>query len=117
MSMYATALNGVIKRLIWLWHRTEIITACISLRFNPKTGKVSVLGELPTTLDDIYGICMYRDAQGEIYAIPNDKNGTFVQYHITAAQQKLRAEEVQRFSVQTQPEGCVVDDATGRILG
>lgn len=82
----------------------------------PKTGKVSVLGELPTTLDDIYGICMYRDAQGEIYALPNDKNGNFIQYHITVAQQKLQAQEVQRFAVKTQPEGCVVDDATGRIF-
>ena len=118
-------LNNVDVRHGFKWGNQTVDLAVASNRdhnslhvfaIQPKTGKVSVLGELPTTLEDIYGICMYRDAQGEIYAIPNDKNGTFIQYHITATQQKLSAEEVQRFSVKTQPEGCVVDDATGRIF-
>lgn len=118
-------LNNVDVRHGFKWGNQTVDLAVASNRdhnslhlfaIQPKTGKVSVLGELATTLDDIYGICMYRDAQGEIYAIPNDKNGTFVQYHITAAQQKLHAEEVQRFTVKTQPEGCVVDDATDRIF-
>ena len=81
-----------------------------------KNGKVSNLGELATDLTDIYGFCMYQDRAGEIYAIPNDKDGTFVQYHIQATQKKLSATEVQRFSVDSQPEGCVVDDATGRAF-
>ncbi|MEC8887502.1 MAG: phytase [Pseudomonadota bacterium] len=81
-----------------------------------KNGKVSNLGELATDLTAIYGFCMYQDRAGEIYAIPNDKDGTFVQYHIQATQKKLSATEVQRFSVDSQPEGCVVDDATGRAF-
>lgn len=81
-----------------------------------QNGKVSNLGELATDLTDIYGFCMYQDRAGEIYAIPNDKDGTFVQYHIQATQKKLSATEVQRFSVDSQPEGCVVDDATGRAF-
>lgn len=118
-------LNNVDVRHGFKWGNQTVDLAVASNRdhnslhvfaIQPNIGKVSVLGELPTTLDDIYGICMYRDAQGEIYAIPNDKNGTFIQYHITAVQQKLQAQEVQRFSVKTQPEGCVVDDATGRIF-
>ena len=118
-------LNNVDVRHGFKWGNQTVDLAVASNRdhnslqvfaIQPNTGKVSVLGELPTELDDIYGICMYRDAQGEIYAIPNDKNGTFIQYHITATQQKLQAQEVQRFSVKTQPEGCVVDDATGRIF-
>ncbi|MFC3901509.1 3-phytase [Acinetobacter marinus] len=79
-------------------------------------GKVSNLGELATDLTDIYGFCMYQDRAGEIYAIPNDKDGTFVQYHIQAPQKKFSATEVQRFAVDSQPEGCVVDDATGRAF-
>jgi len=118
-------LNNVDVRTGFKWGNQTIDLAVASNRdhnslhifaIHPQTGKVSPLGELPTTLDEIYGICMYRDNQGEIYAIPNDKNGTFIQYHITAAQQKLQAQEVQRFSVKTQPEGCVVDDVTGRIF-
>ncbi len=79
-------------------------------------GKVSNLGELATDLTDIYGFCMYQDRAGEIYAIPNDKDGTFVQYHIQATHKKLSATEIQRFAVDSQPEGCVVDDATGRAF-
>ncbi|MCG9494171.1 phytase [Acinetobacter pittii] len=118
-------LNNVDVRTGFKWGNQTVDLAVASNRdhnslhifaIHPKTGKVSTLGELPTTLDEIYGICMYRDTQGEIYAIPNDKNGTFIQYHITAVQQKVQAQEVQRFSVKTQPEGCAVDDATGRIF-
>lgn len=85
-------LNNVDVRHGFKWGNQTVDLAVASNRdhnslhvfaIQPKTGRVFVLGELPTTLDDIYGICMYRDAQGEIYAIPNDKNGTFVQYHIT----------------------------------
>ncbi|MFT4020728.1 MAG: phytase, partial [Acinetobacter sp.] len=82
----------------------------------PDTGVVSELGEIKTNLTDIYGLCMYKDQQGKIYAIPNDKNGTFVQYEIQGKNQQLTAREVQRFAVKTQPEGCVVDDASGRIF-
>lgn len=80
-----------------------------------KTGVVSEIGQLPTSLKDIYGFCMYKDRQGEIYAIPNDKDGTFIQYHIQG-QSTLKATEVKRFAVKTQPEGCVVDDAHEQIF-
>lgn len=87
---------------------------------NPKNGQVSVLAELPTTLQDIYGICLFKDKQGELYAFPNSKDGTFIQYHISVAQhpngQPLQATEVRRFSVKTQPEACVADDASQRLF-
>lgn len=87
---------------------------------NPKNGQVSVLAELPTTLQDIYGICLFKDKQGELYAFPNSKDGTFIQYHISVAPhvsgQPLEATEVRRFSVKTQPEACVADDASQRLF-
>ncbi|MBF7686270.1 phytase [Acinetobacter sp. B10A] len=80
------------------------------------TGKVSVLGEVSTTLKDIYGICLYQNREKDIFAIPNDKDGTFIQYKITGKNKQLQGTEVKRFSVKTQPEGCVVDDANDRIF-
>lgn len=79
------------------------------------TGVVSEIGQLPTSLQDIYGLCMYKNRQGEIYAIPNDKDGTFIQYHIQG-KTELKATEVKRFAVKTQPEGCVVDDQNDQIF-
>lgn len=83
---------------------------------NPDNGQVSALAELPTTLQDIYGICLFKDAQGEVYAFPNSKDGTFIQYHLRMSGQQLQASEVRRFSVKTQPEACVVDDASQRLF-
>lgn len=83
---------------------------------NPKNGQVSVLAELPTTLQDIYGICLFKNQQGELYAFPNSKDGTFIQYHLRMSGQQLQASEVRRFSVKTQPEACVADDASQRLF-
>lgn len=80
-----------------------------------KTGQVKDLGKLPTDLQNIYGFCMYQNRQGETFAIPNDKNGTFVQYKIQNNAKGLTAHEVLRFKVTSQPEGCVVDDENDRI--
>ena len=80
-----------------------------------KTGQVKELGKLPTDLQDIYGFCMYQNRQGDTFAIPNDKNGTFVQYKIQNNSKGLTAQEVLRFKVASQPEGCVVDDENDRI--
>ena len=118
-------LNNVDVRSGFRWGNQTIDLAIATNRdhnslhlfaIEPMTGKVSELGQLATTLDDIYGFCMYQDQQGEIYAIPNDKNGTFIQYQISALNKKLKAQEIQRFSVKTQPEGCVVDDRNGHIF-
>lgn len=83
---------------------------------NQNNGQVSVLAELPTTLEDIYGICLFKDKQGELYAFPNSKDGTFIQYHLRMNGQQLQASEVRRFSVKTQPEACVADDASQRLF-
>ncbi|WP_022962562.1 phytase [Halopseudomonas pelagia] len=74
------------------------------------SGELTDIGQIPTSLDEIYGLCMSQSPQGEIYAIPNDKDGRFQQYHITAEADQVRGELVREFATQTQPEGCVADD-------
>ncbi len=118
-------INNVDVRHGFQWGGEKVDVAIASNRdhnslhvfaIQPKTGVVSELGQLPTDLKDIYGICLYQDKQGEIYAIPNDKDGTFIQYHVHGKNKTLSATEIQRFAVASQPEGCVVDDQTGRIF-
>jgi len=74
------------------------------------SGQVSELGQYPTGLKDIYGICMFKDAQGNIDAIANGKDGRFMQYRLSSSNGKVQSRLVRQFKVATQPEGCVADD-------
>ncbi|MCG5511135.1 phytase [Ectothiorhodospira lacustris] len=77
---------------------------------DPSSGELTDIGQIPTSLNDIYGLCMSQSPEGELYAIPNDKDGRFQQYRITAETDQIRGELVREFATQTQPEGCVADD-------
>ena len=80
------------------------------------SGELRNLGQLPTSLDDIYGLCMFKDAAGAIYAIPNAKDGTFLQYRLSADAGRIKGELVRQFKVASQPEGCVADDRNQRLF-
>ncbi|MBF7688921.1 phytase [Acinetobacter rathckeae] len=118
-------LNNVDVRSNFMWGNERVDVAIATNRdqnslhvfaIDQSTGKVSVLGEVATSLKDIYGICLYQNRDKDIFAIPNDKDGTFVQYQITGKNKQLQGTEVKRFAVKTQPEGCVVDDLNDRIF-
>ncbi|MCG8709368.1 phytase [Brenneria sp. 4F2] len=82
----------------------------------PDSGKVAELGEIATPLSAIYGLCMFKDRQGAIYAIVNDKGGRFLQYHLRGEHDGVRGDLVREFSVASQPEGCVADDRQQRLF-
>ena len=79
------------------------------------SGLLSELGQVPTKLKEIYGLCMFKDASGQFYAIANDKDGTFVQYRLFEREGEVTGELARQFSVQSQPEGCVADDLAQRL--
>ena len=80
------------------------------------TGELREAGEVPTPLKAIYGICLFQPASGEIYAIANDKDGTFLQYRLSAPDGRVQGELVRQFKVDSQPEGCVADDQRQRLF-
>ncbi|PCJ32084.1 MAG: 3-phytase [Gammaproteobacteria bacterium] len=80
------------------------------------TGVVSELAEIGTAMEDIYGLCMFKNNSGDIYAIANDKNGQFFQYLITGTKGQVKASLVRQFHVDSQPEGCVADDVNNRLF-
>lgn len=82
------------------------------------SGTVSTAGAFPTGLKNIYGMCLYRPADGGVEAFINDKDGTFLQYRIEADAngKSVRGKLLRRFKVATQPEGCVVDDRNHRLF-
>lgn len=81
-----------------------------------QSGELREAGEVPTPLKEIYGICLFQPDSGELYAIANGKDGTFLQYRLSAPDGHARGELVRRFKVDSQPEGCVADDQRQRLF-
>jgi 3-phytase len=80
------------------------------------SGELHQAGEVPTPFADIYGICLFQPPSGALYAFANDKDGTFIQYELNASGSAIAGREVRRFSVGSQPEGCVADDTQQRLF-
>jgi 3-phytase len=74
-------------------------------------------GIIPTDMGDPYGQCMYKSAEsGHFYVIINDTDGLVKQWQLVdAGNGKIAAELVREFSVGSQTEGCVADDASGDL--
>lgn len=79
------------------------------------TGVVTELGNLPVPMTEIYGLCLYSPQAGEIHALPNDKDGRFLQYRLLAQGGKLRLELLREFKLGSQPEACVADDKNHQL--
>lgn len=90
---------------------------------DPKSGKLTFSGSVATNLEEIYGFCLYQNASGITYAIPNAKSGEFQQIQLTAVADQSnkntwvwQGEKVRSFFVKSQPEGCVADDKNQRLF-
>ncbi|WP_122858717.1 phytase, partial [Pseudomonas viridiflava] len=42
------------------------------------TGELREAGEIPTPLAEIYGVCLFKPASGELYAFANGMDGSFL---------------------------------------
>ncbi|WP_334047927.1 phytase [Alteromonas gracilis] len=77
-----------------------------------KNGNLAHLGEIKTTLSDIYGMCLYVD-DGIAHVFANDTSGRFERYKLLIKENKVVEGNLsQSFSLPSQPEGCVVDTHT-----
>ena len=79
-------------------------------------GAVAEAARFATPLERIYGICLYQPGTGGLEAFVNDKDGSYLQYRIGRRDGAFTASLVRRFKLETQPEGCVADDRTGRLF-
>ncbi|WP_231993154.1 phytase [Mitsuaria sp. 7] len=78
-------------------------------------GKVSTLAELPTGLDEVYGICSARNPAGGLDVFVNDKDGRLLQLRVMRKAGAWASAQVASMKLATQPEGCVADEP-GRQL-
>ncbi|TPV53894.1 phytase [Aestuariibacter sp. GS-14] len=77
-------------------------------------GSVALLDNLPTRLSDVYGLCT-GVINNRLQVVVNDTDGRFEHYALTIENSHASAQLVSEFTLPSQPEGCVIDDATSTL--
>jgi myo-inositol-hexaphosphate 3-phosphohydrolase len=108
-------LDGRTVTLVLATNRTD--DSLVILALDEKTLEIEEVskGKI-STLDESYGLCMYKSPEGKFFAFVNATDGTFEQFELSADGAEVEATRVRTFCVETQPEGCVVDDANQRLF-
>jgi len=96
--------------LVTASNRTDNTIAFFML--DPETKRLSPLGSAPTGYSDTYGLCMGVLQEGMSVYITT-KSGAVGRYAISTDNGKITAPKVNELKLESQVEGCVVDDATG----
>jgi 3-phytase len=86
----------------------------IAYLFDPDTLETRRYGVLPLDMGEPYGYCMGK-LGGDFYLIPNNKAGDIRALRLANDAPLSEAKLAYSFKVGSQPEGCVVDDETGRL--
>ena len=79
-------------------------------------GTVKVAGQIPTAMQDIYGLCLFQPTPAQIYVFVNDKSGLVEQYQLHSDGQSWTGQKVRSLQVKGQPEGCVADDQRQQLF-
>jgi 3-phytase len=65
-------------------------------------------------IDEVYGFCLYKNKEHDLFALVNGKNGVIHQYKFIASSDGMRQLLLTNtWRLQSQPEGMVVDDELG----
>ena len=79
-----------------------------------ETGILSdTIQNIVSAVDEVYGICMYKNYNNEYFVFVNGKGGVIEQWQLIFDNNEIKAELLRNFSVNSQPEGMVVDDKAG----
>lgn len=116
-------LNNVDVRNHWQTNTGNIAVAAATNRttgtidiftLDGKTRLATPAAKLATTLDDVYGLCLFQHGN-QLHVIANDTSGHFERHQLSSHQGIITSEITEHFSTPGQPEGCVADDATGML--
>ncbi len=87
---------------------------------DPDSGDLTPLLDAPLVPDfeeEPYGLCLYRTAaSGELYVFANDLGGAVEQWRLDDGGGRLSGTRVRSWTVGSQTEGCVADDANGWLF-
>ncbi len=81
----------------------------------PALGEQVEQAQLVSSVDEVYGLCMYLAADQTPYVFVNGKNGIIEQWRLSPSEQGIHGQMVRQLQVASQPEGCVVDDQTATL--
>ncbi|MBU1011551.1 MAG: phytase [Bacteroidetes bacterium] len=83
---------------------------------NPETGLISnSFLDIKSKVDEVYGLCMYKDPTNRFYVFVNGKNGIIEQYEIISENNSIISEYCRGLKVNSQPEGMVANDLTADL--
>jgi 3-phytase len=95
--------------------RSDPAAAMLSLyRLDPGTATLTPLARLAADAGEAYGVCLYHKG-GALFAFNVLKDGTINQVAIDLSGAAPTGRIVRTMKLQTQSEGCVADDRTGRL--
>ena len=116
-NRYNFPLNGDTIDILVGSNRTN--NTLLIQKINKKDGSLEDIAarDIVSEVDDVYGICMYKSrVTSKYYTFLNGKNGVIEQYLLFAtSENKIDVELVRTLKVDTQPEGMVADDETGKL--
>lgn len=108
-------INGGTGILVVASDRNDIARAKLALfQLDPVTAKLNALGIVDGGSGEAYGVCMGSDAAG-LYAFIVLKDGTINQVALDASGATPTGRIVRTMKLDTQSEGCAVDDRTGTL--
>jgi myo-inositol-hexaphosphate 3-phosphohydrolase/signal transduction histidine kinase len=94
-------------------NRSEDTIALYEL--DARTRRLSARGTIPAGIK-VYGLCMYRSRRtGAIHVFVDGKSGGVEQWQLVPRGRAVTGRLVRRFDVGSDVEGCVADDALGRL--
>lgn len=104
--------NGI---LVVASDRNDLDNAKFALfALDGNTAKLRRLGTVGAGTGEAYGVCLYRDAT-DLYAFIIMKGGLINQVKLDVSGAAPTGQIVRTMKLATQSEGCVVDEATGRL--
>ena len=109
-------INGKKTVLVGASIRNDPANAHIGLyRLDSETAELEALGKYPAGPGEAYGFCFGRDSGGEVFAYMIEKSGFVRELTLSFIGGTATSKITREYKLGTQPEGCVVDDRTGRL--
>ncbi len=108
--------GGLTMDIVAATNRTNQTIALYAMDRSTRT--LTPLPSIASGLGDPYGVCLYHSKTGELYVIANDSDtGNYVQWRLVSPDgTEIKSEQVRTFTAGSQAEGCVADDANGKLF-
>jgi 3-phytase len=124
-SVGDTSMNNVDLRprvLLGGEERVVVVASTIEERsleiftLDPETRTLEAAGAAPLdTGIRASGVCLYQPSDDTLFVVASAGNGSVQQWALTAGNEGIEGELARELRFESQVEGCVADDATGRL--